>query len=305
MGRAAGRLSVAIVLTASVAVLSACGGGGGGGKRTTINGRIQNIAEVQPQFSRIQQGIERPRSWGFLGVAYAQASGIVVDAIVNGEVVDSDTTDSGGRFELRVREGNVTQEVRIAFNTAPVVTLDILTIENSDVSLVVSLAPEAGEVAVNTFQIATDELECQDEESFSYIEPLVTTMTVGSGGKYCIRTRDDCRFGIEIGGRLNLQDCSDGVLAEDFSEVRLNPGAMSSLNIDVDGNGIRGTDSSSVIATGFDVDIIANDYGISANRNAFVQISVPVIGTCDIDGGKGAVDTSNSAIVDIGECRTS
>ena len=279
MGTGRGKLNVAIVMSSLVAVLSACGGGGGGGgKGTTINGRIQN----------------------------AGAQTITVDALVNGEIVDSDTTDSGGRFELKVREESSTEDVRLVFDTAPILTLDILTIQNSEVSLVLSLAPDVGEVAVDTFQISTEELSCQNDESFSYIEPLVTTMAIdGGGSKSCIHTQDDCRFVIEIGGRLNVEGCSDGVLAENASEVRLSPGNMSSLNIDVGGNGIRGTNDSSVIATGFDVDITANDFGISANKNAFVQISVPVIGTCNIDGRKGAVDSSNAAIVDIGECRTS
>jgi hypothetical protein len=296
------RLNVSVVLTSFVAVLSACGGGGGGGgKGTTINGRIQNIAQVQLEATGQQREIVQRRSWGFLGIAYAQSSNLTVDAIV-----DSDTTDSGGRFELRVREENLTEDVRLVFNTTPALTLDIIAIEDSNISLVVSLAPDTGEVAVDTFQIDTGELECQGNESFSYIEPRVTTMTIdGSGSKQCIRAQDECRFTIEIGGRLNIGGCSDGVLAEDDSQVRLTPGNTSSLNIDASGNGMRGTDSSSIIVTGFDVGIAGNDFGISANKSAFVQVSVPAIGTCDIEGKKAAVDASNSAIVDIGECRTS
>lgn len=307
MKRTAGRLNMAVVLTSFVAVVSACGGGGGGGsKGTTINGRIQNIVQAQLESTGRPRGIVRRGFWGFVGIAYAQSSGLIVDAVVNGAIVDSDTTDSSGRFELRVRQENLTEEVSIVFNTAPVLTLNIVAIEDSDISLVVSLAPDAGEVAVETFQIQTDELECQGDDSFSYVGPRVTTMTIdGGGSKQCIRTQDQCRFMIDIGGRLNITGCSDGVLAEDDSEVRLTPGDTSSLNIDAGSNGIRATDSSGTIVTGFDVGIAGNDYGISANKSAFVQVSVPAAGTCVIEGRKDAVDASNSAIVDIGECRTS
>jgi hypothetical protein len=130
-------------------------------------------------------------------------------------------------------------------------------------------------------------------------------MTIdGDDGKECIRARDECQFIINIGGRLNIQNCDDGVLAEDDSEVRLTPGTMSSLNILAGRNGIRAANNASIVATGFDVDIAGREYGISAKNNAFVQVSVPIIGTCDIDGGRGAVDSNNAAIVDIGECRT-
>jgi len=267
-------------MTSFVGVLSACGGGGGGGNETKITGRIQNVVQ-------------------------AESSGIIVDAVVNGAIVDSDTTDSSGQFELRVREEALTENVRIVFDTDPILTLDIITIQGSDISLVVSLAPDAGEVAIGTFQIDSDDLECEGTESFSYIAPRVTTMNIdGDGGGHCIRARDECRFTIEIGGRLNIGRCSDGVSAEDDSEVRLTPGSTSSLNVQVGGRGLRATDGASIIATGFDVNIVGNDFGISAKDDAFVQVSVPVVGTCAIVGGKEAIDAGNSTIVDIGECRT-
>jgi hypothetical protein len=288
-------------------VLSACGSGGGGGKTTTINGRVENIVQVQLEHEGPPRVARHDHStlWGFLGVAYAQTSGLVVDAVVNGEIVDSDTVDSGGRFELRVDDENLTEDVKIVFNTAPILELDILTIEESDVSLVVSLFPVAGDIVVSTFQIETRDLSCEGDGTFSYVEPQVTTMTIdGDDGKECIRARDECQFIINIGGRLNVQNCDDGVVAEDDSEVRLTPGTMSSLNIIAGRNGIRAANNASIVATGFDVDIAGREYGISAKNNAFVQVSVPIIGTCDIDGGRGAVDSNNAAIVDIGECRT-
>jgi hypothetical protein len=298
MRRLVGRALVALASAVCVVALSACGSSGGGGNNTTINGRIQNIAQVQLELEGRHRIVRRDRStlWGFLGTAYAQTSDITVDAVVNGEIVDSDTTDSGGRFELRVRDENKMEDVRIVFNTIPALTLDIVTIEDSEISLVLSLAPNAGVVAIETFQINTSELSCQGGESFAYVEPQVTTMTIdGGGSKECIHAQDECQFFINIGGRLNISNCSDGILAENDSEVRLTPGAMSSLNIDANGNGIRGTNNSITIVTGFDVDIAGRDFGISANRDAFVQVSVPVIGTCDIDGNKAAVDASKRA----------
>ncbi len=151
--------------------------------------------------------------------------------------------------------------------------------------------------------MVTDTLSCKKDENFIYVEPLITEMTInGDGSSNCIKTKDDCFFNIEIGGILNIIKCDNGIISENTSEVDINPGETSSLNITSSLNGIVGTNKSIITIQGFDIDIIGGQIGIFADRNATISVSAPIIGDCDIEGGDEALVVLDSAIVDIGEC---
>jgi len=279
-------------------VIYGCSSSSSSSDDAVINGRIQNIIQVNNNLN--QDSIDKV--FGFFTltkIAYAQTANIIVNAIVDGEIVDSDETNSSGSFKLKVPEGKVT----IQFETNPVLSFQISVIEKSDISLLVSLDLAQQQVNVNTFQMVTDTLSCKKDENFIYIEPLITEMTInGEGSSNCIKTKDDCFFNIEIGGRLNIINCDNGIISENTSEVDINPGETSSLNITSSLNGIVGTNKSIITIQGFDIDIIGGQIGIFADRNATISVSAPIIGECDIEGGDEALVVLDSAIVDIGEC---
>jgi len=94
----------AVLLLTATVLLLACDGGGDSGSQSgvqtsTINGRVSNIVAKRTEQDKSFIITKLKDALSFTKVADAQGSdvsGINVNAEQNGEVIDSDITDSGG-----------------------------------------------------------------------------------------------------------------------------------------------------------------------------------------------------------------
>src|SRR3990172_4030444 len=186
-------------------------GGGGGADKSIINGTV-----VPPVI-------------GGPGV-----SGIKVIAERNNERVASDTTNSEGEFKLKVREGDIT----LLFEILGEVTLGrAFTItEDSEVFLEVSLDLGLNQIEVEDWDVVQDPIRCDSNQSFIIDEDDLVDFTVDGNGKDCIRAQGDCFIDIVvqnitlIGGDIFVEStASDGIRAEDSSDVEIQPSGLCTI----------------------------------------------------------------------------
>lgn len=321
-------LFLAILISAVSISLLSCGGGGGGNGQSsesgTINGRVSDVmmtmAPMQERsymLALLQEIISLSKK------ANAQASGvsgITVSAILNGNTVDTDTTDAEGNFTLTAF-GNVT----LVFVTDEfTISIDISIPEGTVVNIVVTLLPDEPDpddrVEVEDLEIAGT-VRC--ETGVLNISDLVNDIVIDGGGEDdCIRVEGNCTLSIES-NNLTLTNCERCIDARgtgqvtitsvdvscDASEDGIRSRGNSVVTLDADGdidisvgeNGIRadGNSATSLSATG-DINVSGDENGIRAEGTSNVNVSAD--GECSIFGAENPVRQDGDPTIEIADC---
>lgn len=225
---------------------------------------------------------------------------ILVIALQNGAQVDSADADDEGDFQLAVPRGG---DVTLRFETSAFTALTSISVTpDSDVTLDLSILPlDPPEVEINTFEIVSVPIRITESEEFIFNEELAD-LTIEGRGRDCIRATGNSEVDIIVGD-LTITDCDNGIVGEDFANVRLEAVTIPTLSVEADNNGIHAMDDSSIRLTGSDVFITGGMNGILATGTSGVEVDPS--GDCEIEGGDEAVDERDLADVDTASCSLS
>ena len=218
-----------------------------------------------------------------------------VEAIVNGQVVDSDDTDSSGNYRVRVSNNAERVELRFITNTFNVGRVIQLT-PDSEVIFDVSIGPAV--ITINNWQVIQDRLKLSGNDTITYNEPDAD-FSINGSGKDCIRMKGSSV--IDISARnITVVDCGEGIITEGSSSLMFD--AVEDINITARSNGIRSRNDSSVFLSS-DVGIFISSNtanGIRSTGTSEVILDPQV--TCTIFGSTSAISEGSSAFIDTDGC---
>lgn len=218
-----------------------------------------------------------------------------VEAVVNGQLVDSDDTDADGNYRVRVSNNADRVELRFitnAFNVGRVIQLT----QDSEVIFDVSIGP--GVISINNWQVLQQRLKLSGDDSITYNEPGADFSLNGSG-KDCIQLRGSSI--VDISARnLVLVDCGEGIIAEGSSSLTFE--AVENINITSRSNGIRTGNSSYVFLSSENGIFISSNAanGIKATGTSAVILEPEL--TCTIFGLDNAINEGSKALIDPDGC---
>ncbi len=218
-----------------------------------------------------------------------------VEAIVNGQVVDSADTDANGNYRLRVSNKADSVQLRFVTNTFNVGRVIQLT-PDSEVIFDVSIEP--GVITINNWQVIQGRLKLSRSDTITYNEPDAD-FSINGSGKDCIRMKGSSV--LEISARnITLVDCGEGLITEGSSRVIFD--TVEDINITARNNGIRSrNDSSIVLVSDNGIFISSNTLnGIRSTGNSEVTVDTQV--TCTIFGSNNAISASSTAFIDPNGC---
>jgi hypothetical protein len=305
MKRLTKNISLLMILITTISIiLSSCGGGGGDGQSSesgTINGRVSDVMmTIVPMQERSYMLALLKGIFSLSRTANAQApglSGITVSAIVNGNTVDTDTTDAEGNFTLTA-SGNVT----LVFTTDEFsVSIDISIPQGTVINIVVTLLPDEqspdDQVEVEDLEIAGT-IRC--ETGVLNISDLVNDIVIDGGGEDCVRVEGNCALSIES-NNLTLTNCERCIDAGGTGQVMITSGDIS-CEAGEDGIRSRGNSVVTLDALG-DIDILVGENGIRAEGNSTTSLSATNdINVSGDENGIRAEGTPNVNVSAGGEC---
>ncbi|MGQ0793193.1 MAG: hypothetical protein ACT4NX_03800 [Deltaproteobacteria bacterium] len=268
---------------------------------TTISGNVQIVSAAgksrreQSGALAFLRGVIRP-----VKSANAQsAGGILITAFQNGAEAGRDTADANGDFQLSVPAGGV---VNLRIEAMGLIANRLITVTPaSDVTLRLSVLSGVmpPDVEIDAFEIQIGSIRTRELERFDFDEAEANLTINGAGGD-CVRATGSSEVNIRAAD-INLVNCDNGIVGENFANVILNSLSVPTLSITSRNNGIHAMDDSSIRLTGVDVFISAGTNAILATGTSGVQIMTS--GNCAIQGGDDAVDRRDAAAVDTADCQ--
>ena len=305
MKRLTKNISLLMILITTISIiLSSCGGGGGDGQSSesgTINGRVSDVMmTIVPMQERSYMLALFKGSFSLSRTANAQGSGvsgIAVTAIVNGNTVDTDTTDAEGNFTLTA-SGNVT----LVFTTDEFsVSIDISIPQGTGINIVVTLLPDEpnpdDQVEVEDLEIAGT-IRC--ETGVLDISDLINDIVVDGEGEDCVRVEGNCTLSIES-NNLTLTNCERCIDTGGTAQVII---TSADVSCDASEDGIRSRGNSVVtLDADGDIDISGGENGIRAEGNSTTSLSATNdINVSGDENGIRAEGTPNVNVSAGGEC---
>jgi hypothetical protein len=218
-----------------------------------------------------------------------------VEAVVNGQVVDSDDTDANGNYRVTVSNNANSVQLRFVTDTFNVARVIQLT-PDSEVIFDVSIEP--GVITINNWQVMQERLKLSGNDTITYNEPDAD-FSINGSGKDCLRTKGSSV--IDISARnITLVDCGEGIITEGSSSLMFD--AVENINITARSNGIRSTNESSVFLSSDNGIFVSSntDRGIRSTGTSEVILDPQV--TCTIFGSNNAISASSSAFIDPDGC---
>jgi hypothetical protein len=202
---------------------------------------------------------------------------------------------SGGAYTITVSLlPPATESASIQVNVTSSSTVDL------DLSFITDVDPPT--LQIDNFDITSPVIRTSNSQIFAINEPNAD-LTVAGEGENCIGASGDSSVDIVVAD-LTLDDCEDGILAEDSGTVNLNATATPTLTINASNNGVRTANNSAVALVGGNIFVTADNNGVLSEDNSIVDFlpSGDPFGTCVIDGGVQAVDQRDSSSVDTDDC---
>jgi hypothetical protein len=225
-----------------------------------------------------------------------QNTSATVEAIVNGQVVDSVDTDANGNYRLRVSNNADRVQLRFVTNTFPEVAIVIQLTPDSEVIFDVSIEP--GDITILNWQVTQERLKLSGDKIITYNEPEAD-FTINGSGKDCIRMKGSTV--IDISARnITVVDCGEGIITEGSSNLMF--GAVENINITARSNGIRSKNDSSVFLSSDNGIFISSntENGIRSTGTSEVILDPQV--TCTIFGSNNAISAGFTASIDPNGC---
>lgn len=218
-----------------------------------------------------------------------------VEAIVNGQVVDSVDTNINGNYRVRVSNNANSVQLRFVTNTFNVARVIQLT-PDSQVIFDVSIDP--GVITINNWQVIQERLKLSGNDTITYNEPDAD-FSINGSGKDCIRLKGSSVLDISA-RNITVVDCGEGIITEGSSSLTFD--TVEDINITARSNGIRSRNDSSVFLSSDNGIFISSntDNGIRSGGTSEVILDPQV--TCTIFGSSNAINEGSSALIDPDGC---
>jgi hypothetical protein len=272
-----------LCLIAGAFHISCDGGGDSSGQNTqttTINGTVTNIiASAQKEersfkFTKILDLIT------FIKEAKAQG-GVLVTAIIDGIIVDSDVTDPEGNFTLTLELDSATNVLILFDVNGEDVSIELVVEEGSILNINISIdlnAPPGDEVEIVEMEEVKGPIRCENG-TVNIIKNENETLVIDGGGEDCIRAEGNCTVFIDPEDIL-LTNCERCVDAKGTSVVTItSPNGDIVCEASEDGYRAEGDAEIVIDATGV-IDILAGDNGLKAEGNSIISLGAD---TCIIN----------------------
>ncbi len=279
----------------------------GGKNQTLISGTIIVVGPGAPAMN--SPALKKPsildRVIDFLTItkdSLAQlGESVLVEVFQNGSLITETTTDDLGNYALDVPSGGTyTITVSLLPPAAESASIQISVTSKSTVDLDLSFITDVDPptLQINNFNITAPVIRTSGSDIFALNETNAG-LTVEGGGENCIGASGDSSVDIVVAD-LTLDNCEDGIRAEDSANVNLNATATPTLTINASNNGIRTANNAAVALVGGNIFVTADDNGVLSEGDSIVDF-LPE-GDCVIDGGVRAVDQRDSSSVDTDDC---
>ena len=241
---------------------------------STVQGNVSRV--VTARGDENVQTRQAKLWWQFFSLvrtAHAQGgdlSGIVVTAILDGEVVDETTTDSTGQFTLNVPGGDlVIKFVTDSFEATMALTVP----KDTALTLTVSLQPNDTEepVVIEHMDVVHKPIRCTSD---TVVLEGSEDIKIDGGGHACIHANGNCSIHTAFSepADILLTNCSDCIRAEGNADVDLiTLGAIHCEDALENGLWTRGKASVSLDA-GETVQVSATADGINAGGTSVVSL---------------------------------
>lgn len=291
-----------LIIAAPLALLACDGGGdggGGNGQTTTINGRVANVVAMNGNENDSFKFAELMKALSIIKEAKAQG-GISVTALIDGVVVDSDTTDSDGFFSLTFLIDSA-ENVTLTFDIdGTIVSVSITVQEGSILNIIVTIdlnAPPGDEVDIIDEGEAQGPVNCENG-TLEITKNPGEDIVIDGGGEDCIRTAGNCNLIIDP-ENIFLINCENCIDARGTSDVSLGT-FDGDIFCDAFGDGIKtvGDSTVSIDANG-DINVSADENGANASGNSAITFSA---NACIFDTGEDIFDTNGNASINADGC---
>ena len=304
------RISSCVLFYFLLAVMVAgCGGGGGGSDggspsqnssfSSTINGTVVDVLASSKTFQKTTFFAELKELLSLSTEANAQdsgLSGILVEAFLNGVVVASAITNSGGAFTLVVPPGEIT----LVFHTQDSITSTVVTVpQGGTLTIAISIVPdEPNGIVVREMVVEQGPIVC----GIGVVEipgGEVIELIIDGGGQDCIRAEGTCSV-ILNPDNLTLQNCSSCINASNGSEVIITA-QDGDFVCQANEDGVMTENEANVtIGASNSIDISSSgNSGIKTTGSSQVQL---VSDSCTIEGPEGATNQEGDSIINTEEC---
>jgi hypothetical protein len=218
-----------------------------------------------------------------------------VEAIVNGQVVDSDDTNANGNYRVSVSNNANSVQLRFVTNTFNVARVIQLT---PDSQVIFDVSIEPGVITINNWQVIQERLKLSGNDTITYNEPDAD-FSINGSGKNCIHMKGSSVVDISAKS-ITVVDCGEGIITEGSSSLAFN--AVENINITARSNGIRSTNDSSVFLSS-DIGIFVSSNTANGIRSAGTsQVTLDPQVTCTIFGSTNAISEGSSASIDPDGC---
>jgi len=275
------------------------GGGGQNGETTQINGRISNVVAMTESNDKSIKYSKIMDMLNFIKEAKAQ-DGIMVTAIIDGVVVDTDTTDPDGSFALSFLLDSA-ENVTLLFDIdGTEVSISILVREGSIIEIVVAIdlnEPPGDEVDIVDLAEAVGPVRCENG-TLEITKELDEDIIIDGGGEDCIRTAGNCDLIIDPEDII-LTNCQRCIDARGTSRVTLQT-FDGDIFCDAFEDGFRSRGNAEIIIDAIgNIDILANDSGARADGNSTISFFADA---CIFDTGEETFDEQGNANIDPEGC---
>jgi hypothetical protein len=218
-----------------------------------------------------------------------------VEAIVNGQVVDSDDTDANGNYQLKVSNNAASVQLRFVTNTFNVGRVIQLT-PDSQVIFDVSIEPAV--ITINNWQVLQDRLNLSGNDTITYNEPDAD-FTIDGSGKNCIHMKGSSV--IDLSARnITIVDCAGGIITESSSSLTFD--AVQNINITARSNGVSSRNDSSVFMSSDNGIFISSNTATGIRASGTSEVTLDPQLTCTIFGSTTAISEGSSAMIDPDGC---
>lgn len=299
------RTILLVVGVATVASLSflACDDDGNNdnqeGQTTTINGRVSNVIAMKESDDKSIKFAELMKMLNFIKEAKAQ-NGITVTAMIDGEVVSTDTTDPDGTFSLSFLLDSA-QNITLNFDVdGTTVSVTILVEQGAilDIAVVIDLsAPPGDEVDVVDMSEVQDPIICETG-NVDLTKTIGEDLIIDGGGEDCIRTLGNCNLTIDP-ENIILTNCDKCIDARGTSQVTLTA-PDGHITCDAAGDGFKTTGDANVsLDASGDIDVKADGNGVESDGNSVIAFTA---NSCIFDSVEDTLNESGNATIDTSGC---
>ncbi len=218
-----------------------------------------------------------------------------VEAVVNGQVVDSVDTDANGNYRVSVSNNANSVQLRFVTNTFNVGRVIQLT-PDSEVIFDVSIEP--GVITINNWQVIQERLKLSGNDTITYNEPDAD-FSINGAGKDCIRLKGSSVLDISA-RNITVVDCGEGLITEGSTSLTFD--AVEDVNITARSNGIRSSNDSSVFISSDNGIFISSNTANGIRSTGTSEVILDPQVTCTIFGSTNAISEGSSAFMDPDGC---